>query len=98
MLFILTIRNTSNVMVIPEAIDCCFPDFEPYFVFFRSAEGFVDRRTLLIEELRSTLSDVETVFQADAKLAVDHNRRFVAEAHAGLNWRLVTPHKVRPFM
>ena len=73
-----------------------FPGFSE--TFSRLAEGFVDRRTLLSEELRATLSDVETVFEADAKLAVDHDCRFVAEAHAGLNQSLVAPHKVCPFM
>jgi hypothetical protein len=63
-----------------------------------SAKRLINRRALLGEELRSTLSNVETVFEADAELAIDNDCRFVAKAHTGLNQSLVTTHKVCPFM
>src|SRR5260370_27282842 len=62
------------------------------------SKRIVNRRTLMREKLRTVLSDVKTVFQANSKLAVDHDRWFVAKAHAGLNRRLVATHKVSPLV
>src|SRR5437660_687112 len=50
------------------------------------------------EEFRTLISDVEAVFETNAELAVDDDRRLVAEAHPGLNWSLVAAHKVGPFV
>src|SRR5205807_6648227 len=50
------------------------------------------------EEFRTIISDVEAVFEANAELAVDDDRRLVTEAHPGLNWSLVAAHKVGPFV
>src|SRR3977135_2216680 len=65
---------------------------------FASPERFVDRLALLAEKIWSAFSDVEAVFEANAKLAVDHDCRLVAEAHTRLNRRLVAAHKVGPFV
>src|SRR4029077_5546062 len=42
--------------------------------------------------------DVETILQTHAELAVDHDRRLIAKAHARLNRRFVAAHEVSPFM
>src|SRR5689334_17083510 len=59
---------------------------------------FVYRCALLREKLRPGFRDIQTVFETNAKLAVDHDRGFVAEAHAGLNRSLVAAHEVGPFV
>src|SRR3954469_13195748 len=63
-----------------------------------STEGLIDRRTLLGEEFWSLLSYIQTVFQTNSELAIDHDRWFVAKAHARLNRSFVSAHKVRPFV
>src|SRR5438876_9622313 len=63
-----------------------------------SSEWTVDGRTWLGEKLRSGLRNIEAVFESDAELTVDRDHRFVAEAHAGLQRRLVAANEVRPFM
>jgi hypothetical protein len=50
-----------------------------------SPKRLVDRLALGGEKLWAILSDVETVLQPYAKLAVDHDGWFVAKTHAGLN-------------
>ena len=50
------------------------------------------------EEFRTLISDVEAVFETNAELAVDDDRRLVTEAHAWLNWSLVAAHEVGPFV
>src|SRR5262249_35010606 len=63
-----------------------------------SPEWLIDRGTRLREEFRTIFSDVQTIFQANSELAVNHNCWFVAEAHARLNLCFVAPHKVRPLV
>src|SRR2546426_4181896 len=63
-----------------------------------SAERLVNRRALIGEKLRTALSDIKTIFEPNPKLAIDHDRWFVAEAHARLNWRLVSAHNVTPLV
>src|SRR5207247_3129510 len=58
----------------------------------------VDRRTRLREPLRAGFGDVETVLESDPELTVDRDHRLVAEAHPGLQRRLVPPHEVRPLV
>src|SRR5690242_6184933 len=63
-----------------------------------SSKRLVNRRALLAEKLCALLTDVETILESYPKLAVNHDRRFVAETHSDLNWSLVTAHKVGPFV
>src|SRR5919197_725067 len=63
-----------------------------------SSEWFLNRRTLLRKKFWTVRRDVKTIFQTHAKFAVDHDRRFVAKAHARLNRRLVAAHEVSPFV
>src|SRR6266487_574162 len=63
-----------------------------------SSEWTVDGRTWLSEKLRAVLGDVQTVFESNTELAVDGDHRLVAEAHAGLQRRLVAANEVRPFV
>src|SRR5688572_21259622 len=63
-----------------------------------SGEWLVDRRTRLRKVCRATLGHIETVFEADAELAVDGDHRLVAEAHAGRKRRLVAAHEVGPLV
>src|SRR5438045_9648957 len=67
------LRERLKGAIVPELNRGKFPGFSE--TFSRLAEGFVDRRTLLSEELRSTLSDVETIFDAECKPAIDPARR-----------------------
>ena len=62
------------------------------------AKGFIDRRTLIREKPGTILSYVQTVFQTNSKLAINHDRRFVAKAHSRLNRRFVAAYKVGPFV
>src|SRR5262245_28326221 len=68
------------------------------FLVIGSRERAIDRRTRLGEEFRAALGDVGAVLQADAELAVDRDHRFVAEAHARLQRRLVAAHEVGPLV
>src|SRR5205823_3385064 len=63
-----------------------------------SAKRLVDRRALLSEKLWTIFGNVQTIFQANSKLTIDCNRRFIAEAHAWLNRRLVPAHEVCPLV
>src|SRR5215831_7442491 len=63
-----------------------------------SSERLFNRGTLLGKKLRSIGSDVKTIFQPHAEFAIDHDRWFIAKAHARLNRCLVAAHKVGPFM
>src|SRR5581483_1722408 len=47
---------------------------------------------------RSARRDVETILEPDTELAVDHDRRLVAEAHPGLDLRLVAADEIRPLV
>src|SRR5207244_6126387 len=58
----------------------------------------VKRRALAGKKLWTAVSDVKTVFQTDAELAIDHDRRFVAKAHARLNRRLIAAHEISPLV
>src|SRR5688572_3260597 len=61
-------------------------------------ERFVDRFTLLREELRPGLSYVKAVFQPNSKLAVNHHCWFITKTHSRLHGCLVSTHKVRPLV
>src|SRR5229473_3043058 len=63
-----------------------------------SPERLINRWALVREKLRTILSNIQTVFQANSELAIDDNCRFVAKAHARLDRRLVPAHEVRPLM
>src|SRR5215207_6638657 len=63
-----------------------------------SAERLVDRHTLRREEAGALLGDVETVFQADAELAIDGDHRLVAEAHSRRDRRGVAADEVGPLV
>src|SRR5229473_607905 len=63
-----------------------------------SPERLINRRALIGEELRAAGGNVKTILQTNAELAIDHDRWFVAKAHARLNRCLVATHKVRPFV
>src|SRR5215831_15786850 len=63
-----------------------------------SPERPVDRLALPREEHRALLGDVKTILEADPELAVDRDRRLVAETHPGLEPRGVAPHEVRPLV
>src|SRR5690349_11179054 len=58
----------------------------------------VNRRALLREKPWSIGSDVETVFEANAELTIDHDCWLVAETHAGLDRRLVAANEVGPLV
>src|SRR6267142_342628 len=58
----------------------------------------INRRALIGEKLRPVRGNVQTIFQTNSKLAIDHDRRFVAKAHARLNRCLVAAHEVRPLV
>src|SRR5215813_4340856 len=62
------------------------------------AKGFIDRGTLLGEELRSVFSDVKTIFETYSELAVDYYGRFVTKTHPGFDWSFVAAHKVGPLV
>ena len=53
---------------------------------------------MLGEHFRAALGDVHAVFEADAEFAVDGDGRLIAEAHAGLNFRLVAFDEIGPFV
>src|SRR5215467_8284736 len=57
-----------------------------------------DRLALWRKKLRSALRDVQTILEPDAELAVAHDRRLVAEAHAGLDLRRVALDEVGPLV
>jgi membrane-bound lytic murein transglycosylase F len=61
-------------------------------------DGPFDRRAPRREHLRSVLGDVEAVLQPNTELAVDRDRRLVAEAHARLNLRRVAFDEIRPLV
>src|SRR5258708_32096989 len=63
-----------------------------------SPERLIDRRTLLGKHARSIFGNVHTIFQSHAELAVNRDRRFIAETHARLDPRLISAHQIRPFM
>src|SRR5262245_65164398 len=64
----------------------------------RSCKRLIDGRAGLREEFRAVLGDVQAILEPDAELAVDRDHRLVAEAHAGLQRRLVAAHEVRPLV
>src|SRR5262245_65924164 len=64
----------------------------------RSAEGLINRGTLFGKHLRPFFSDVETIFQADAELAINRDHRLVAETHSRLKPDLVAAHEVCPLV
>src|SRR5262245_37559936 len=51
---------------------------------FSSPKRLLDRLALPGEEYRALLGDVKTILEADPELAVDRDRRLVAETHPGL--------------
>src|SRR5260370_14287030 len=63
-----------------------------------SSKWLINRRALIRKKFRTAVSDVETIFQTNSKFAIDHDRGFITEAHAGLNRRFVATHKIRPFV
>jgi hypothetical protein len=63
-----------------------------------SPKRLIDGRALTGEEFRTLRRDVGNVLEAHAELAIDHDRRFDAEAQAGLNRSFVSAHDVRPFV
>src|SRR6266446_1247543 len=69
-----------------------------YQISHKSTKRFIDRWTLFGKEFRAVLSDVKTVFQANAEFTIDRDRRFVAEAHAWLNRSFVAAHEISPFV
>ena len=69
-----------------------------YGMFTKLSKRFVNRLTLLSEKLWTALGNVQTIFQPDTKLTIDHNRRFVAKAHARLYRCLIATYKIRPLM
>src|SRR4051812_35650460 len=58
----------------------------------------VDRRALLREKSWPIRRDIETVFQANAELTIDHDCRLVAKTHPGLDRRLIATHEVGPLV
>ena len=62
------------------------------------AERLVDGLALFGEHAGAVVGDVHAILQAHSEFAVDRDGRFVAEAHARLEARLVAAHQVRPFM
>src|SRR5262245_19453724 len=64
----------------------------------RSAEGLINRGALSGKHLRPFFSDVETVFQADAELAINRDHRLVAETHSRLKPDLVAAHEICPLV
>ena len=57
-----------------------------------------DRRTLWREHLRPCVGDVQTVLETNPELAIDHDRRLVAEAHSRLNLGRIPTDEIRPFV
>jgi hypothetical protein len=57
-----------------------------------------DRRAPRREHLRAGFGDVQAVLEPNAELAVDRDRRLVAEAHARLDLRGVALHEVGPLV
>src|SRR6266542_1388810 len=86
-----TSRNKSNSRVRGLKVNVC-----GYLVC--STEWLVNGRALLREKLCAAARNVKAVFQANSKLAIDYDRRFITKAHTSLNRRFVTAHKVCPFM
>src|SRR6185312_14449484 len=64
----------------------------------RYARASHDTFRLWREHPRSVLRDVQTILEPDAELAIDGDRRLVAEAHAGLDPGRVALHEVRPLV
>src|SRR5437879_12569275 len=62
------------------------------------SKGLIDGRALFGKHARAVFGDVEAVFQANAKLAVDDDGGLTAEAHAGFDPGLVALHEVGPFV
>src|SRR5262245_8945428 len=61
-------------------------------------KGFVNRLALFCEKLWTIRRDVQTVFESNTKLTVDHDRGFITETHTRLDRRLVAAHEVSPFV
>src|SRR5262245_51772087 len=70
----------------------------PSSVVRRPSNRLLYRLTLLGKKLRPAVGDVQTILEPNTELAVAHDRRFVTEAHSGLNRRLVPPHEVCPLV
>ena len=64
----------------------------------KSLERFVNRLTLLRKKLWTVLGNVQTIFQPDSKLTINHHCRLIAKAHARLYGCFVTTYKVCPLM
>src|SRR6185503_3822186 len=62
------------------------------------SKWLVNRLTLLGEKLRPILSNVQTIFEPDPKLSINHYCWLITETHSWLNRRLVTPNEVCPLM
>src|SRR5262245_25149065 len=64
----------------------------------RSAERLIDRNALFAKQFGSFFSNVETIFQSNAELAINRDHRFVAETHTRLKPGLVAAHEVGPLV
>src|SRR5689334_17018487 len=62
------------------------------------SKGLIDGRALFGKHARAVFGDVETVFEANTKLAVDDDGGLIAETHARLDFGLVAFHEVGPFV
>src|SRR3982751_5761981 len=55
-----------------------------HFCAFLWLKRFVDRLALLREKFRSIRRDVQTVFETNSKLTINHNRGFITKTHPRL--------------
>src|SRR5438132_1197145 len=62
------------------------------------SKRIVDGMRRLREPAGAGLGDDHVIFEPDAELTIDADRRFVRERHAGSQYGFVAFHEIRPFV